>query len=176
MHSKPTYKKQQKTTSKQTHKHLEYSNNKFINKDNKSGSNASSTLSAYSSIPDLLSPKKHSHKREQPTRASKGKLQQATKDGHSSSATQPAEGPNNTENNKDNHNALQSTTTPDSRPAQLQSVTTDNLAGDIIQVFTEDDNPEKEAFENTINKANREVEAANHIKQRYGHISIWSTS
>ena len=161
---------------KQTHKCLKYSDNEFVDKDNKSGSDALLTLSVYSSIPDLLSLKKCSCKREQPIRASKGKLWQATEDSYSSSATQPAGGPDNTKDNKDNYNALQSTTVPDSRPAQLQSVTADDLAGNIIQVSAEDNNPEEKAFKDIINKADREAEAANCIKQRYGHISIWSTS
>ena len=46
--------------SKQTYKHLKYLDNKFINKDSESGSNALSTLLVYSSILSLLSPKKYS--------------------------------------------------------------------------------------------------------------------
>jgi hypothetical protein len=58
------YKKQQKTIFKQTCKHLEYLDNKFINKDNESGSDALLILLAYSSILSLLSPKKYSCKKE----------------------------------------------------------------------------------------------------------------
>ena len=50
--------------SKQTCKYLEYLDNKFINKDDESGSDTLLTLSVYSSIPSLSSPKKRSHKRE----------------------------------------------------------------------------------------------------------------
>jgi hypothetical protein len=50
--------------SKQTRKHLEYSDNEFIDKDNESGSDNLLTLLAYSSIPSLLSSKKCSRKRE----------------------------------------------------------------------------------------------------------------
>jgi hypothetical protein len=46
----------------------------------------------------------------------------------------------------------------------LQSVTTDNLTGDIIQVSTENNNLKKKAFEDIMNEANREVKAANYIK------------
>jgi hypothetical protein len=46
----------------------------------------------------------------------------------------------------------------------LQSVTADNLTGNIIQVSAEDNNLKKKAFKDTINEANRETEAANYIK------------
>jgi hypothetical protein len=100
------HKKQQKTIFKQTHKHLEYLNNKFIDKDNESGSDALSTSLVYSSIPSLLSPKKCSYKREQPTRVFKGKLQQAIKDDYSSPATQSMGEPNSIKENKDSYNVL----------------------------------------------------------------------
>jgi hypothetical protein len=68
------HKKQQKIIFKQTCKHLEYLNNEFIDKDDKSGSDALLTSLVYSSILSLSSFKKYSRKREQPTRAFKGKL------------------------------------------------------------------------------------------------------
>jgi hypothetical protein len=74
LRNKPVHKKQQKTISKQTCKHLEYLDDEFINKDNKSGSDALLTLLVYSSIPNLLSLKKCSRKKEQSTRVFKGKL------------------------------------------------------------------------------------------------------
>ena len=40
----------------------------------------------------------------------------------------------------------------------------DDLTSNIIQVSAEDDNLKEEALKDTINKANREVEAANYIK------------
>jgi hypothetical protein len=49
---------------KQTRKYLKYLDNKFINKDNESRSDALSTLSVYNSILNLSSPKKCSCKRE----------------------------------------------------------------------------------------------------------------
>jgi hypothetical protein len=87
LYSKPVYKKRRKTISKQTPKYLEYLNNKFINKDGESRSDTLLTLLAYSSILSLLSLKKRSYKREQPTRVSKGRLRQATKDGRGGLAT-----------------------------------------------------------------------------------------
>ena len=84
-------------------------------------------------------------------------MQQATKDGHGGPVTWPMEGPNSTKENKDDHNALQSVTTPDLKLAQLQSITADDLTSDIIQVSVEDNNLEKKAFENTINEANKEA-------------------
>jgi len=36
----------------------------------------------------------------------------------------------------------------------------------------EDNNLKKEVLKNIINEANKEVEATNYIKERYGHISI----
>ena len=48
----------------------------------------------------------------------------------------------------------------------------DDLTNNIIQISAEDDNLEEEALKDIINKANREAEAANCIKQRYRHISI----
>ena len=176
MRGKPTHKKRRKTASKQTRKHSEYSDNEFVDKDAESESDASSTSSAYSSIPSLSGWKKRSRKREQPARASKGKLRQATEDGRGGPAIQPAGGPDSTKENEDNHNALQSATAPDPKPAQLRSVIADDLVGDTIQVSAEDDNLEEEALEDTMNEADREAEAANRIKERYGHISIWSTS
>jgi len=149
-----------------------YSDNKFIDKDTKSKSDALSTSSVYSSIPSLSGWKKCRHKREQPARAFKGKLWQATKDGCGSLTTQPVGGPNSTKENEDNYNALQSVTVLDSKPAQLQIITVNDLVSDIIQVSPEDNNPEEEAFENIINEADRETKTANCIKQRYRHISI----
>ena len=40
----------------------------------------------------------------------------------------------------------------------------DDLTSDIIQVSAEDDNLKEKALKNIINKVNKEVEAANHIK------------
>jgi hypothetical protein len=102
--SKPAYKKQRKIIFKQTCKHLKYLNNEFINKDNKSGSDASSTSLTYSSIPSLSSPKKYSCKKKQPIRVFKGKLRQTTEDNYSGPATQSAGEPNSIKENKDSYN------------------------------------------------------------------------
>jgi len=46
------------------------------------------------------------------------------------------------------------------------------LVSNTIQVSVEDDNLKKEALKDIINEANREVEAANCIKERYRYINI----
>ena len=66
--------------------------------------------------------------------------------------------------NEDNYNTPYSITVLDPKLVQLQSVTADDLTNNIIQVSAEDNNLKEKALKDTINKADREVEAVNCIK------------